>query len=95
MATAKQISARRFEGRVHGAGEAGQRQGFGVAALVELLLPDDVVGFWGELLKDGGSDALLNAFLGTAPCASNHLHIGQSTVRCGALVAWLWGSSEG
>lgn len=40
-------AAGRFEGRVHGAGEAGQGQGFGVAALVDLPLPDHVVGFAG------------------------------------------------
>ena len=46
-------AARRFEGRVHGAGEAGQRQGFGAAALVELLLPDDVSGLAGAALGGG------------------------------------------
>ena len=48
----------RFEGRAHGASEAGQRQGFGAAALVELLLADDVVGFAGTLPEHLGLDAL-------------------------------------
>lgn len=79
-------AAGRFERRVHGASEAGQGQGFGAAALVELLLPDDVVGLFGALAEHLGLDALQDgAGVGAGALAHAGLDVAAAVARDGAL----------
>ncbi len=75
---------RRVEGRVHRTREAGQGHGFCAAALVELLLPDNVVGLFGALLVHLCLDAFRSIAAAAAPWRFNEIRMHHSgTVLAG------------